>query len=68
MKTDDINSEDDLRKYIKIYRHKIFVREQIDGSWQSVSLQELSPASQFEWEELFVQRFLENGRIPVRIL
>jgi hypothetical protein len=50
--------------YVKQYEGAIFVREQIDGHWESPALASLSPE---RWAH-HVARWLEEGSLPVRIL
>lgn len=64
MKAEDIKSIEDLEEYIETYREDIYIREQINGKWGAYNLNEM-PA---ELAEQHIQRFLNSGRIPVRIL
>lgn len=49
---------------LKKYEADIFIREMKDGRWGSVALSELSPE---KWGE-YVGRWLEENRLPVRII
>lgn len=57
-----------LLQYIVRHKDSIFVREEIDGVFQPVSLEELPPARFVQVTERFTQQFLESGFVPHRIL
>ena len=64
MKHEDVKDLPDLLTYMRIHAEGIFVREEIDGKWGSYSLAEMPDRLRGEHEA----RFIEEGRIPVRIL
>jgi hypothetical protein len=49
--------------YIQAYAADIFVREQIEGKWESVALASLPPA---RWA-YHVQGWLDKGIVPARM-
>jgi hypothetical protein len=54
--------EAEIRAYCKQWGDVIFVREQIDGRWTSVSLTELPDDLREKW----IQSFIEGNLIPYR--
>ena len=64
MKASDIETVDDLRAYIEMYRKQIYIREYIDGKWGSYNLDEIPK----ELADAHIKRFLDEGRIPVRLI
>jgi hypothetical protein len=50
--------------YVRRYEDAIFVREQIDGHWESPALSSLSPE---RWAH-HVVGWLNDGVLPVRVL
>ena len=50
--------------YVRQYEADIFVREQINGKWEAVSLASLSPERWAYW----VARWLKEHVMPVRVL
>lgn len=54
---------EELLWYIRRYEDGIFVREQIDGKWDSVALSALSPK---RWA-YYLDQWLTDGHIPVRV-
>lgn len=49
--------------YVRRYEATIYVREQIDGKWQSVALSTLPPE---RWAH-HVARWLDKGMVPCRV-
>lgn len=63
MEASDVKTIGDLANYISLHKRSIYVREQIDGKWDSYSLSEL-PADLAIDHTL---RFIQQGIVPVRI-
>ena len=64
MKAEDIRTESDYWEYCTLYSNGIFVREQVNGKWDNLSLEELSP----ERRVYHIRRMMEAGIIPTRVL
>lgn len=60
MDLEQIHNIEDLAQYIRENLERIFVREQIDGKWDSYSLKQLP----HKLRNNHIQRFLNEGRIP----
>lgn len=55
---------DELCDYIVKYADNIYVREQIDGKWDSYSLTEIPTKLTLKW----AMTFIKEGRVPYRII
>lgn len=51
----------ELRAFVGTWSDRIFVREQIEGQWETVALSELPTGRVKE----ITNRFVDEGRIPV---
>ena len=56
--------KEDFEAYCKRYADAIYVREKIDGKWQSVALSSLSKEKQQEW----ITMFYEARQLPTRLI
>lgn len=63
MKAEDIKTLADLLCWIRLYGDAIYVRENVNGEWTH-ALDSLPPD---KWAK-HVARFVEDGRIPHRVL
>lgn len=63
MKYEDVKTVPDLCAYISQYASLIYVRAQVNGKWDSVSLTELPAQEAIK----FALGFVAEGRIPVRL-
>lgn len=59
----DGEAEREWEAAIRADASRIYVREQVDGRWQSVALVELPPERQQHW----IRRWWQEGREPVRL-
>jgi len=59
----DIASQADYWMYCTIHSKSIFVREEVDGKWSSVSLENLPPARRAH----HINRMMVAGIVPTRI-
>jgi hypothetical protein len=64
MRPQDITTEGEYWEYCTLYSDKIFVREEVEGKWQSVSLNDLSP----QRRAVRIKEMLNRNHIPVRII
>ena len=62
MEPEEVETVEDLAKYIGMYADEIYVREKIDGKIETKKLSELSPKSICT----HVGRFLARGVLPIR--
>lgn len=53
----------DLCDYISLWKHSIYVREQVNGKWDSYALTELPSNKAID----HTLHFVKEGRIPVRL-
>jgi len=60
---DNPQSLEDWLWYVRRYETTIFVREQIDGKWQSPALSTLPPE---RWA-YHVARWMDRGMVPCRV-